>query len=164
MATIPRADRVKAFVNEYLITFDGTKSAIAAGYSPKTARVQGSQLLASEDVQSLLAAKMKANMDKKGVTQEAIIDELRKVAFFDLGKAFDKGNVLKDINEIDEETRAALIGVETVQVGEDVTVRKIRAADKLKALELLMRNMNMFKEDNDKPAVVIQVGYGPEKD
>lgn len=164
MATIPRVDRVRAFVNEYLITFDGTKSAIAAGYSPRTARSQGSQLLASDDVKQLLAEKMKANLDKKGITQEAILDELRKVAFFDLGKAFDPGNVLKDINQIDSDTRAALTAIETVQVGEDVTVRKIRAADKIKAIELLMKYMKMFEEGESKAPVVINIGYGPEKD
>lgn len=38
------------FVENYLLSFNGTKAAIAAGYSPKTARIQASVMLAKPNI------------------------------------------------------------------------------------------------------------------
>ncbi|WP_422139941.1 terminase small subunit [Endozoicomonas sp. ALC020] len=42
------------FLAEYLIDQNATRAAIAAGYSPKTARSQGSRLLTNADIQIAL--------------------------------------------------------------------------------------------------------------
>jgi hypothetical protein len=42
--------RQRRFVNEYLVELNAAKAAIRAGYSPKTAKSQGSRLLTNVDV------------------------------------------------------------------------------------------------------------------
>jgi phage terminase small subunit len=44
------AFRQRRFVNEYLVKLNAAKAAIRAGYSPKTAKSQGSRLLTNVDV------------------------------------------------------------------------------------------------------------------
>ena len=43
------------FINEYLIDFNATRSAIAAGYSKKTARKIGQENLTKPDIQEAIA-------------------------------------------------------------------------------------------------------------
>ena len=43
-------DRQRVFIEEYLKCWNATKAALAAGYSPKTARVIGSENLTKPDI------------------------------------------------------------------------------------------------------------------
>ncbi len=43
-------DKQRRFVDEYMIDQNATRAAIAAGYSPKTARAQGCRLLTNADI------------------------------------------------------------------------------------------------------------------
>jgi phage terminase small subunit len=45
----------RRFVEEYLIDLNATQAAIRAGYSPKTAEVQGSRLLSNAKVQAAVS-------------------------------------------------------------------------------------------------------------
>lgn len=51
--------RHKRFVQEYLKDFNGTRAAIEAGYSPKSAKQQASRLLTYANVHALLAEEQK---------------------------------------------------------------------------------------------------------
>ncbi|WP_422462582.1 MULTISPECIES: terminase small subunit [unclassified Endozoicomonas] len=50
-------DKQRRFVDEYLIDQNATRAAIAAGYSPQTARVQGSRLLTNADISTEIRAR-----------------------------------------------------------------------------------------------------------
>jgi len=50
------SNKQKIFVTEYLKTWNATGAAVAAGYSPKTARQQGSRLLSNANIQAEIAA------------------------------------------------------------------------------------------------------------
>ncbi len=50
-----RISRHEIFAREYVKDLNGTRAAIAAGYSRKTARVTASQLLTKPNIQKLLA-------------------------------------------------------------------------------------------------------------
>lgn len=47
-----------AFVNEYLVDFNATQAAIRSGYSPDTARQQGSRLLSNVDISTAIREKV----------------------------------------------------------------------------------------------------------
>ena len=64
-------ERQQAFIDNYLQTGNATQSAIAAGYSPKTAQVQGSQLLRHRLIVKHLEARNKAmNLESIANAQE----------------------------------------------------------------------------------------------
>ena len=48
-------DKQERFCEEYMIDLNATQAAIRAGYSPKTANEQGSQLLAKLSIQNRIA-------------------------------------------------------------------------------------------------------------
>ncbi len=77
-------DRMKKFVDEYLVDFNATQAAIRAGYSPDTANEQGSQLLARPDIRELVAEGQKAIAERTQTFQDNAVDELKIVGFSDL--------------------------------------------------------------------------------
>lgn len=53
-------DQQRLFADQYLILNNGTKAAIAAGYSEKSARSQASQLLVLEEIEAYIEERRKA--------------------------------------------------------------------------------------------------------
>lgn len=74
----------RKFVIAYLKTGNGKQSAIAAGYSKKTADVQASRLLANAKVKQALVKPISKAVEKTELTAERVIAELEKVAFTDV--------------------------------------------------------------------------------
>ncbi len=77
MSLTPKQAR---FVEEYLIDLNATQGAIRAGYSAKTAEVQGSRLLGNVKVREAVEAGMKARSKRTGITQDEVIQGLKKQA------------------------------------------------------------------------------------
>lgn len=69
-------DQQELFCQEYLVDYNGTKAAIRAGYSEKTARAQGSRMLTNVDILTRVRAIQKERLDKLAVTQESVILKL----------------------------------------------------------------------------------------
>jgi phage terminase small subunit len=64
-------DRQRLFVAEYLKDFNATRSAIAAGYSPKAARAVSSRLLTNANIKAEIdAKKTKLFFDKENIIRE----------------------------------------------------------------------------------------------
>lgn len=138
--------RQAKFVEEYLIDFNATQAAVRAGYSAKTARVIGGENLLKPALQLAIQERQKQLSVESGVTPEMIVKELTRVGFFDVRKMFDKQGELKNIVDMDIDTAACISAVETTQ-GRAGTTRKIRFADKLKALDLLARHFGLLNSD-----------------
>ena len=68
------------FVNEYMIDLNGTQAAIRAGYSPKRAHVQASELLARPDVGSVVQAMMDDRIERIKMTRERVLAEFENIA------------------------------------------------------------------------------------
>ena len=139
------------FVDEYLIDSNGTQAAIRAGYSTKTANEQAADLLANPSVNAAVTAGRAAIAERNAISQDRIRQELAKVAFADPAQLYDQAGNLRSIHEMAPEVRAALSGVETATErngrGEDATttqVRKVKRWDKVRALELLGKDLGMF--------------------
>ena len=132
------------FVEEYLIDLNGTQAAIRAGYSPRTACEQSAQLLAKLKVKHAVDAAMAERSARTGVTQDRVVRELARIAFADPTAIinFRTGEVRGDLSEDD---RAALAGVK-VKDGDTVSEREVKLCDKLRALVLLGRHLNMFSD------------------
>jgi phage terminase small subunit len=155
----PRAtDRKRAkFVGAYCTTLNATQAAIAAGYSAKTARVQGSRLLLNAAIQRAIREKLDGIAERADLTAERVTRELVRVGFSDLRKLVDTEGNLKGIHELSEDEQAQIASVETErrvveEKGEDGTksrgatvVTKLRRWDKLRALEICADVLGMRK-------------------
>lgn len=65
--------RQQMFVQEYLVDLNAKQAAIRAGYSAKTAEVQGSRLLSKAKVQEAVAGAMTAREERTQVDQDFVI-------------------------------------------------------------------------------------------
>jgi phage terminase small subunit len=143
------------FVEEYCLgDKTATEAALIAGYSKKRPDVAASKLLAQPHIAAAVEAKRKKLADKFEVTQERIRAELAAVAFGDLRLLYDESGELRSIHELSPEVAAQLAGVEVEELfagrGEKRKqigrVRKVKRWDKVRALELLGKDLGMFAD------------------
>jgi phage terminase small subunit len=99
-------------VREYLLDLNGTRAAVAAGYSSKTASVVASRMLRKVKVQALLKQRMEERQQRLDLSADRVLQEIAKIAFFDPRKLFNQDGSLKNINELDADTAAAIAGFE----------------------------------------------------
>ena len=144
------------FVQEYLIDLNATQAAIRAGYSAKTAEQQGYQLLQKPSVQAAIAERRKEREQRTAVTADRVLLEAARLALFDPRKLFNDDGSPKGITELDDDTAAAVAGIEVVEQfegsGKDRVfvgyLKKYRIADKNSALEKLFRHHGLYERDN----------------
>lgn len=146
--------RHQMFAEKYLqLNFNLSAAALAAGYDSKNYRITASRLLSSANVQAYLEKRKQEIIEAAGVNQMRILKELAAIAFADVRDYYDEGNAMKDIKELSDSAAAAIMCVEVFEVynikGERIgDTKRIRFQDKLKALEMLGRYLNMFERDN----------------
>lgn len=73
-------DRRQRFAQEYLKSLNATEAAIAAGYSKKTAKSQGSRLLRDKTVKELIDAGKKQRSERAAISAEYVLKNLQEVA------------------------------------------------------------------------------------
>ncbi len=78
MAMAPITPKQQRFVSEYLKDQNGTQAAIRTGYSAKTAKQQGSRLLADPRIQAAVRAGQKKVAKKAEVTVDSLMAELEQ--------------------------------------------------------------------------------------
>lgn len=164
MALTPKQER---FCQEYLVDYDGSKAAIRAGFSKKTARVQAAQMLTLPDVQAYLSSKKTAIADKLSISQERTMQEIGRIAFQDVRKFYNEDGSLIPIHELDDDAAAVLAGMDVEEIyaeGEKIgVVKKIKRYDKVKALEMLAKHYNIFKEQEAPPVTLNFNNLTPEE-
>lgn len=137
---------------------NATQAAIAAGYSPKTAYSIANENLNRPEVADYIA-RIDSQVTIKilqrfGVNQDRILQELACIAFLDILDLFGDDGYLKPIGEIPEHARRVIVGLEIEQLFEGQgkekigigTLKKIKMGDKIRALELLGRNLKMWTD------------------
>lgn len=111
----------------------------------------------------------KMHLKRHQVTIDRVVAELSKLAFLDIRKAFDEEGNLKPIHELDDDTAAAIAGLEVEvrrlagepdeelegqphggalkrQHGTTARLHKIKLSDKKAALDSLARHLGMFTD------------------
>ena len=133
-------DKERRFCEEYVIDWNATRSAIAAGYSKKTAAVIGFENLTKPYIKEYIS-KIKEDLSKlSGVTALRNILELKKMAYSNIADLKIDWDNLQNWDELTEDQKASISEViTTINVrGKhiDKTV-KIKLHDKKSAIEVL---------------------------
>jgi phage terminase small subunit len=162
----------RRFVAEYLVDLNGKQAAIRAGYTVRRAEVTASELLANRKVSEEVALAMQARQQRTEITQDRVLKELGRIAFFDIRRLYKADGSLKAAHELDEDTAAALSSVEVFEeIGPaeaDVELeaqphggelkrqqgrrallgytKKVKVFDKNSSLTLAMRHLGMLKD------------------
>lgn len=147
-------DKQAAFVCEYLVDKNATQAAIRAGYSAKTARSIGEENLSKPDIRAAIDAGLADLASRVGITAERVLRERARIAFFDPRKLLDAGGNPLPMQNLDDDTAAAIAGVEVVEMkgGAEIPgvlslVKKYRLAAKDTSLAALEKYLGL----NEKP-------------
>lgn len=169
----------QVFVDEYLKDLNASQACIRTGYSQKTSRSMGVQLLAKPNIQHAVAMAMAQRSERTSITADRVLQELGRIAFFDMRKLYREDGSLKAMHELDDDAAAVLAGVDVVEVSKASVVegevihtpeftKKVKVPDKVAALGLAMRHLGMLrdkvehtgKDGKDLPAGVTTVQAG----
>ena len=140
----------RRFIEEFMIDLNATAAYKRTGYKAKGhgAEAAAARLLSNVEVAAAVEAAMKLRGEQTAISQDRVLRELAKVAFFNVKNALNNDGSVRPISELDDDTAAALTSVDIIEIGggEGVVIRRVRLADKLRALELLGRHLAMFRE------------------
>jgi phage terminase small subunit len=153
----PKQER---FVEEYLIDLNATQAAIRAGYSQRTARSIGEENLRKPEISEAIQAAKAERSERTHITQDRVLQELARVAFFDIRKLYRDDGSLKQPHELDDDAAAVLQGVDVVEMAGGMKIdagdgdmqhvpmytKKTKIPDKVAALGLAMRHLGMLKD------------------
>src|SRR5262245_35171215 len=147
-------DKQLRFIEEYTTDWNGTQAAIRAGYGSAGARVEAHRLLTNANIRAAVAERARAITEANDVSQERVLLELRRLAFYDPRKLFDQGN-LKLPQDLDDDIAGAIVQGEVVtrKIGEGEVeyVNKYKLADKPSALQVLAKRCALLLPDAAPP-------------
>lgn len=148
------SDKQKVFVAEYLKSKNATKAALAAGYSERTAKSQGSRLLTKVAISTAIDAKVSKVVDKLDISVERILKERARMSLYDIGDAAGAAiSCPADIASLPDHIRQAVTGWKWDKEGNFV----IQFADKDKSLSALEKHLGMYKETGNGSALNIYI-------
>lgn len=142
----------RLFALEYIVDLNGTKAAIRAGFSEKTAAQQAYQLLQNPLVRAEIDRETEKKRQRIRMNADQLLDRLYEEADADLADLYDEAGNLKPIHEWPRIWRTGLVaGIETEEVlgaseedGKPKPVialrRKIKISDRIKRIELIGRH------------------------
>lgn len=154
MALTPKQKR---FVAEYLVDLNATAAAKRAGYNQKTAYSIGQENLKKPEIQSAIQEAQAERQKRTEITQDMVLRETARLAFFDVRKMFDSDGKPLDISRLDDDTAAALVGLDVQDIKDADSgdflgyVKKYKMADKIKALELLGKHLGTWEPKDEMP-------------
>ena len=134
------------FAEEYMLDLNGTQAAIRAGYSPKTAQEQASRLLSNVMVSAAVDRAKADRSARTGINADRILEELAKIGFANIA---DLTGFLHGAAQGERVDTAAVqsLRVKTIPTEEgEIVERELRMADKLKALELMGKHVDLFAD------------------
>lgn len=150
------AVRWKIFACEYVIDLNGTRAAIAAGYSENGAHAAASRLLRNVKVRSLVEELTAERAKRLDITADKVLQELARIAFSnmrDFAKPKEDGSIYFDFSKLSREQAAAIqeltIDEYTDGTGENARpVKRVRfkLSDKRASLELLGKHLKLFTD------------------
>ena len=163
----------EAFCLRYLETGNASEAYRLAydakGMKPASVSRKAFELLENVKITAFLADLKARQLRRHDVTVDRVLAEYAKLAFLDIRKAFDSDGNLVPIHEMDDDTAAAIAGLE-VEVrrvpgegteereaqphggelkrhrGEPSRLHKIKLSDKKGALDSLAKHLGMFTD------------------
>lgn len=144
-------DKQRKFAAEYLIDLNATQAAIRAGYSQKTAYRIGAELLQKTSVSATIQKEMAKRVKRTEITQDRVLEQYARLAFFDIRKLYNEDGSLKPVHELDDESATAIAGIESFEKYDsngapEGVLKKIKLTDRRAALCDVARHLGMFIE------------------
>jgi len=147
------------FCKEYIIDWNATRAAKAAGYSERTARKIGSENLTKPDIWKQIEREKKAREFRTEITADRVLQETALVAFSDIKNYIEIGEdgqiTTKTWNEVPDHLSRAIESISEDRVirenpdGSQIIVHdkyKFKLHSKIRALDLLHKHLGLTAE------------------
>lgn len=148
-------DKEKVFCRAYIVSYNGSKAAIEAGYDESWAYQAAHRLLKKAHIKREIARLGKARNKRLDITADKVKTEIAKIAFVDvqgLIKHFDGQKLLfNSLDDVPDQIRPA---IKSIKVDKDGCVG-IKLWSKENALKMLAEHFNMFKDHQEAGATKI---------
>lgn len=159
------ANRHQIFALEYLANGNNaTHAAIKAGYSPASAHNSGHRMLKEPEVMQIIKDHLDKRMSKMELSADRTMLEIARLAYLDPRKLFKPDGSLVPIQDLDDDSAAAIAGMDLAEIGsgEDVigVLKKIKFADKNSALDKAAKIHKLY---SDAVQVTQQQGFTVEQ-
>lgn len=151
--------RQAMFVIEYLQDFNATAAAKRAGYYGAV------DLMRQRKVRQAMKNIIQRKFRFTQLSQNDLLTQLARIIMFDPRDLYDDLGNLKDITELEDDVVSAIEQIEVIprrdQSGSWVDVKNIKAASKLKAIELYGKYYSMWHDNFNFKALVAGVMQVP---
>lgn len=160
-------DKQRRFCEEYVIDWNGTRAAIAAGYSENTAKQIATENLSKPYLQKYIS-EIQNDLEKlSGMSALRNIKELMKIAFSSPANLRINWDEIKSYDDLTEDQKNAIseIQVDKLILGGDedngvVQKVKVKHYDKLKALEMLNKMLGYNAPDKQEISGNVNIPIG----
>lgn len=149
--------RFRRFVDHIVDGKTGADVARLLGFGGKEPRIWASRIKARPDVKAAIAERESEAMQEAGISLTRSWIEIRRIAYFDPAKLTGPLGECLALHDIDEDTRAAIAGVEVEELYEGEgrgrmrigDVRKYRLASKLEANKLILQRFGELVDKHE---------------
>ena len=143
------------FCREYLIDRNATQAYIRAGYSEDGASQSSVRLLRNVKIEALISRFERDRALRTTTEADQVVSQLARLGFSDIRKICDSNGNLKRIEDLDDDTAAAIQSVKVTrrlapdsdrENPEYEEVVEYKLADKKAPLELIGKNHKLFTD------------------
>lgn len=132
------------FVNEFLKDFNITQAYIRTYGKSDKAKTAGNNLYNTPRVKNAIEVELAKIHARTGINSQRVMNELAKIAFANIGDILDNDGNLKP--GLSMEDLSSICGLR-IKVDKRGSIEKeYKFCDKMKALELLGKNLNLFAD------------------
>ena len=143
-------DKQKRFCEEYVVDWNASRAALAAGYSENTAQVIGSENLKKPIIKEYIEHIQKDLAKLANVSALRNILELKKIAYTNLSDFKDGWMTERDFDSLTEEQKGALseiVYTDKMFNGNSEKIVKFKVHDKMKAIEMINKMLGFNLAD-----------------
>ncbi len=155
----------KRFALAYIACLNTAEAARRAGYSVRTARAQGADLLTRPYIQAAIERFAAKQFQAMELTADRVLKEMARLAFHDPRKLFNDAGELLPVSQWDDDTAAAVAGIEVVELfagsGKNRTLigqlKKVRFWSKNTSLDQLGRHLTLFGKQDEQGRTISEL-------
>ena len=157
--------RQQRFVEEYLVDLNAAEAVRRAGYRTKYPGKVGYLLLEDPRIAAAINQAKLAQSQRTAITADRVLLEAARLAFLDPRKLFDTDGKMLPPSAWDDDTAAAIAGLEISEQydwidGQKVPsgqLKKIRLWSKPENLTLLAKHLRLLQEESKDQTINIQI-------
>lgn len=139
-------DRRQRFIDEYMIDFNGTRAAIAAGYASKRATEQAARLLSIPEIRNEVNRRKAEICEGLRISAERVLWEMAALGFSNIFNYVEVSDGELRLKEMPSEIQGAVSSIKVTKNGTEIKLH-----DKLKALEFLAKYTGLTDKKGEPP-------------